>query len=399
MNTSQYKLHFSQLTKAWRRSQLNNYSDSQKETYQNKLSELYDYLSTEDFNSLGENDIYERANILGFFIKSLEFLDNSTLNLIPFEIVECLKSALRDWVDDFDRYIIVTSPVNTSEGFSFDPILALNDQYFTSIRSISGIEFDYRLIQINIPRYVIRDYFVNVVLYHELGHFIDLKYNICRSVCSKIIIDYINGRLKVDELKDITTYFPNLPNPSQLLAIRQQFRVPYPPTFLYHMGEYFCDIFASQYIGETSGLYLRYLTQNGQASDSHPSTENRINIVNDFLNNRPGYLIKKLQEAVLLISNRGLKTRSKPIPQAEQDLLNLVPAIIQEDDQLHSIFSVGWNLWNSSYSLFKENNHIEFDLSEERVYTIINNLIEKSIGNHIIERDWQRQQLKQNVPS
>jgi hypothetical protein len=318
--------------------------------------------------------------MIDFFFKSLEFLENSTLNLIPFEIVECLKHSLSEWIDDSDSYIIVTSLVNNLSAFSFDPTLVVNHvMLYGLIETVYGVKFDHKLIQINIPRFLVKDYLANVVLYHELGHFVDNSWRIT-AILSKKILDAFNARsLAQDEGENILNFFPFLAHDSVSPNARQLFQR--------HLAEYFCDLFASQYIGESSNYYLDYITK-GQAQFTlyHPSTVHRIKVVEDFLNKVPNYLVDAIAAETKKITSREVKKRNAQL--LDVDFLKLMPVIINQPAELHSLFSLGWNLWKNDWSKFATNNKMQFPLDNQKVYDIINNLIEKSIGNYIVTKSW-----------
>ncbi|NJN25200.1 MAG: hypothetical protein HC819_04080 [Cyclobacteriaceae bacterium] len=197
------ELHFSQLKNAWGNSKNNVYSDSRKQGYHDSLSSLFEFLVKDQFVSLTSSQSFARSQIINFFLRSLKVLDGSTLNNIPFEIVKCLEVALLDFAPSQKEFIIVTSLSDNINDFYFDDYLAINDHLYQLIENTSGIQFNYRLIQINLPRYLARDYFANVVLYHEVGHFIDLIYGISDTQHDRlcILINYFIVIGSINQLK------------------------------------------------------------------------------------------------------------------------------------------------------------------------------------------------------
>ena len=196
MKAQLLELHLSQLISAWSKSKLNIYSDCNKDSYHQQLGALFHDLTKEDFSTLSNNDLEFRKLTIDFIFKGLEFLDKSTLNAFPIEIVECLNVALNDWIDNND-YIIVTSLNNSLSSFSFVPSLDFDDPLLLYIKTNYKIEFKKRLIQINLPKSFSKDYFANVVLYHELGHFVDLKYKISEALAIVLFKNY--------KIKDLCT--------------------------------------------------------------------------------------------------------------------------------------------------------------------------------------------------
>jgi hypothetical protein len=336
-------LHLSQLQKAIEKSKTNKYADSRKQGYHTNILNLFEQLSIIDYTVFAPNTLSGFKNIIDFCFVSIEFLDNSTLVNIPHEIVYCLEKALNQW-DDTNQYIIVTSLHNDLNCFSFNALLSLNETFYDTIQAVFGISFDHRLIQINLPKYLAQDYLANVVLYHELGHFVDRRYQIIEKLSTSL----------------------NLPKDQQS-----------------YYCEFFSDIFAAQYIGEASNYYLNYIAYNNPDSVSHPSTDSRIEIVSKFLNKNNDKILNDLIDATQKSSGKELKDRRKPI--SDSDFKAFIPTNISDEEELHSIFEVGWGLWLSKVSEFEVKNISKFEK-----YQILNNLIEKSISNYMVLEKWNR---------
>ena len=296
------ELHFAQLSEAWQESKYNNYSDSKKRSYHKHLEEIFTILSEDNFSELNENELGERKRIVDFFFTSLKFLDGSVLNAIPFELVKCLEKALEDWIDKDSSYIIVTSLVGDMLGFSFEPRLAFDEEIYRIIKSVCNVSFSDRLIQINLPKSLARDYLANVVLYHELGHFIDLRFQLSSALSTDLLQGLVSQKLNSSEIGDLQKYFPYISDLSSQKYSDQNIRQIY-NLLKVHLAEYFCDLFASQYIGDCSGHYLKYLTGRNNASLSHPSTESRNDIVNQFLrNNSESFVLEKIRNTVFKVT-------------------------------------------------------------------------------------------------
>ena len=382
MNKKILDLNFAQLAKAWSKSKFNNYSDDKKQNHVKQLSELYNKLKEEDFSVLDDNDIVYRGHIIDFFFKNLEFLENSTLNLMPFEMVECLKYALADWLDNPGDYIIVTSLVNDFYSYSFDAFLAVDD-YYNLIHQVYGLSFTHRLIQINIPRFLVRDYLASVVLYHELGHFVDTFFEISSRIAEDIRIRFASHSLKAEEISDIEYYFPFIVSPNYVDSDNVEM-------FASHISEFFCDVFASQYVGDCLNHYLLYITKNqDKHGPEHPASTHRVEMVNNFLSsNLSSFTLKTIIDAIQAITSRAVIPRSSKFKDSE--IINLLPAEINDSAQLHYLFAFGWDVWLNKRSDISTVNGIYPELSNEKVYEVINNLIEKSIGNYIVVESWKK---------
>ena len=335
-------LHVSQLTRTLAKSKTNKYADKRKQDYHLQLMQLFGKIREVDFTMLSYPEQLDAKGILDFCFLSIEFLDNSTLVNIPYEIVFSLEKALNEW-DKTDKYIIVTSLQNNIISYSFNPTLALYEPIYDLILANYGITFNHRLIQINLPKYLAFDYLANVVLFHELGHFIDCKYQICARIAFTLKLS--------DEVKR-------------------------------HYEEFFSDIFAANYIGNASNYYLNYIAHKHPDSPSHPSTDSRVKIVQDYLSSLSGNVIlSNILFATKAITGQELVLNTDSV--GDLDFKNFIPALIENDNQLYSIFEVGWNLWLTEIEEYIKNN-----ISKEDKYQIINNLIEKSISNYMITEKW-----------
>lgn len=182
------------------------FSDRHKDQYLDKLVSLFQAIKTSISPAMDDAKIFEKKNHLDFIFKSLEFLKDSTLNTIPFEVVGCLDNAMRDWIDA-DKFIIVTSLQNNLYSFSYDLSYAKNDIFYKSLETEYGISFDKKLVQINLPLILSRDYLSSVALYHELGHFVDMQFNIT-AVAELLISKGIAANF--EELKSLYLYCKNL---------------------------------------------------------------------------------------------------------------------------------------------------------------------------------------------
>jgi len=355
MNYKIIELQILQLEESFSKSRSNIYSDKKKETHFKELFNIFNTIKNCNYFSFSETDIKLHFQILNYIFKGLEFLDNSTLNVIPYEIVSCLQIALEDWIKS-DNFIIVTSLSNRNLDFSFE---SENVEIFNNINAEVSSRYDLkitnRLIKIVLPKALSRDYLSIVVLYHELGHFIDTEIHISEKIL------YSKYGFKPAHLY----------TQSQL----QEFR---------HFMEYFADLFAAQYINNASSLFLGYIAHDSLDSHTHPSTKSRISIVEDFLNNTYNIKVDVINSALKSSGYEPFKIRHKKIDIKKSDFQNLIPQQIKTKEELHYIFKLGWDFWDTSEINFLKN----FDARQK--YNVINNLVEKSISNYIIKQKWQQ---------
>jgi hypothetical protein len=372
-------LHLSQAHKAILKTQNNHYSDKAKQAYQDELVSLFFSIEKEIVSNsdISEIECFEFKNHLDFIFKNIEFLDSSILNLIPYEILECLKAALNDWIDG-SSFILTTSLINNIGGFSFDPsLITFYNELYKIFEAKYSIIFNKKLIQINIPKAFSRDYLVSVVHYHELAHFVDTHYKLTDALSESVFEKLKNGDF--DNNIEFKGYFDFLENDSINEYNKKKILIN-------HFAEYFSDLFASQYIGKFLSNYLNYITENQhQGSVTHPSSIKRKLVVSDYLDNNNNLIVNFLNEALNETINKTLEIRYEDVD--EEDFNNLLPVEISSDKQLHGLIQCGWRIWNLGLENFQKIANVS-ELSHVKFYSIINNLIEKSIGNYIISKTW-----------
>ncbi|MEO9872405.1 hypothetical protein [Ekhidna sp.] len=363
------ELHFAQLEKAWSKSKFNVYSDPKKGDYHNLLERLFNKIKVEDFTSLDEEEIRELKVLIDFFFKNLEYLNSTTLNNIPFEIIKSLEIVLRSWVKDSEKYIIVTSLLDQMD-FYFDPTLYTVQYYYDVIKERYSIDFENRLIQISLPKLLSNDYLAASVLYHELGHFIDKHFRI-----SETIVLEMDENPKIKERLISEEYIPDF------IADENDYLES-------HLMEYFADIFAATYLGNSCIKYLEFLDieRYNEVSYTHPSTLNRSKIVDSYLQNDKNTLLDLINKYTKLITEQEF---IPIINNLSIDSFNhLIPEEIDSEINIHMVYEKIWGLWSGDWNEISEKNNFQFTVDPVFKYEIINNLTEKTISNYIISSNW-----------
>lgn len=320
------------------------YSDERLVEHRKLLNQLYIKVG-EQISSLSSPSKAELNNLklLNEFISTnLNYLEDSTLNLIPYETIYCLEQALSDWAST--KYVLVnTHQYNT---YFFDPKL-LGEFWYDYISSVFGIDFPLRLIQISIPKQDVPDYLLNVILYHELGHFVDNLHRITDG-----LIDQHYSALGKEAKREKKN----------------------------HYAEYFADLFAAQYVGNTLNHTLDYIAHEDPSSFTHPATNDRLTLVKKFLSGNHDDIIDKLKEATEQTTGLKLEKRCSPI--SDDAFKNYIPTVTENVSELHSLFETGWNLWLNRPEPFDK-------VEADRLYMVINNLLEKSISNYMVKSKWE----------
>lgn len=364
MNYRTIELQLRQLEESFSKSRSNIYSDRKKETHFQDIYKLFLKIRDSDYKNFNSRDITYHVFFLDVIFSNLEYLDNSTLNIIPYEIVSCLEFALNDWVSS-DEFIIVTSMSNKMNDFYLKTTLD-EEQYkifITGIHHYYNLKIEHRLIQISLPKILSRDYLSCVVLYHELGHFIDKELNIS----SKLVFGKFNK------------------TPKDLDTAEKK--------FYHHKMEYFADLFAAQYVADASSKYLFQISRNNLESDTHPSTSSRIDVTNEFLEEEINDIVNDFNKVLASYNLPILKKRYEIIEPEESNFQQLYPQQFRTVEELHYIFKLGWDIWNNS-----DNNFLKNFTSRDK-YNIINNLIEKSISNYVVRKNWEETKLSYGVDS
>lgn len=357
MDYKTIELHLRQLEESFSKSRSNIYSDLRKEAHFQELYALFQKIKEDDYTSFNETDIQNHNYLLEIIFTGLEYLDNSTLNIIPYEIISCLEFALNDWINE-DNFIIVTSLSNKKTDFYLET--SLNEEAFKLLNKFIqdkyGLKISNKLIQISLPKVLSRDYLSSVVLYHELGHFVDNQLNISRKLLFKKYL--VNSPIN----EESSRYFS-------------------------HKKEYFADLFAAQYVNDSSNIYLGYIAGNAPDSITHPATQSRIDITITFLEGNSSSIIDEFNDLLTLSSLPQIKIRHSRIKIEDCNLAQLYPQKFQSVSELHYIFKLGWQIWENS-----ETNFLKEFTSRQR-YNIVNNLIEKSISNYVVQENWKKTEI------
>lgn len=354
MNDQTFELELIQLEELFSKSRSNKYSDSRKNDFFKELYAVFNAIKS-DYQSFDIDEQKDHIQIFNYLLNGLEFLDTSTLNIFPFELVFCSTKALSDWVKS-DNLIIVTYLSQRRkdiyfEGWTKERVKNIK----TLIKSKYKLEITNRLIRISLPKSLSKDYLAGVVLYHELGHFIDQELN-------------ITDRIFFDRYKKRPVVF----------STRDEY------AFYFYQKEYFADLFAAQYISDSSTNYVNHLAFEVDDTDRHPATSKRDNVVRTFLKGESCESIDLIQNALEKMGGEKLKNRSVFLDPGNSDFLKLVPQNINSVEELHGLFKLSWDFWLDS-----ENNFLK-EFSPRQKYYVVNNLIEKSISNYNVVQNWKK---------
>lgn len=352
-----FDLHIIQLAKEFSTLSENQYDTPKLDEYVEDLSKLLDYVEHYDYSNITDPEKIGLRNALTLLSHSIAYLHTTTKDDLTCEIFSCLRLVLKDWIPaEADKYVIVCTQGDYS--------IVRNDflePAYEHIEKFFKIPFRRKLISINTPLYRKSDFLFNSVLYHEIGHFIDNYYHIT----DRLMQRFLNG-LQVPQQID---YFKGI-------DFSTATDINWNKLYCY-LREYFADIFAAQYIGKSVYTYLLYVDPTGCGSETHPASENRVRIVDDFVDNNTvdNELLECLKEATRLSSKRELERRDEDIDITQFLSLNVASPVSPK--QLHNIFQKIWDLWIHQRANFIKVNGMP--LSNAEIYQHINDLTAATI--------------------
>lgn len=225
------------------------------------------------------------------------------------------------------------------------------------------IQFKSELVQISLPDVYRRRPLYCTPLYHELGHFIDLHRGVTtRSLISK---DH-NWPLPGFDIALITDD-----------ASRRRVQTS-------HRMEYFADLFSASFTGKSGREFLQAFAGNQAVSATHPATADRIKVIDDFLTSKPNPIVELFQEtlAALTLPSLGIFYTS---PNIIDSFDNVRPYAIKDPRELHGIYDAAWSylceIWHTPRTQWAQ-------LEQFRREQSVNDLVEKSIRNYMIQEKW-----------
>lgn len=316
MISQKLDLHFAQVARAFSNSSANKYSDSKIKNFHDLLELAFETIKKTNFKSISDPvDLISYRTVLNFILQHFEYLDTSIIGKYPSELIFCLDVVLEEWIDDYEKYFILTSLSHNNNEYKIDNKDIKNYEFLgNEISRISGnpILFEHTPVRLIIPRFQSHCFLANAVLYHEIGHFIDFKFSLIKKLFDQ---DDFLSSIKPENKEKIKS----------------------------HYTEYFCDVFAAQYVGCASNNYLNYISYKSDENDIHPSTDLRIEMVNDFISGRSNEVLDKIIPGVKAITKREISLRFENLTVDNFDKGN--PIIIDNKAKLSSLFPYAWNVW------------------------------------------------------
>lgn len=321
------------------KSKFDQYANKRVTAFIEELNNLCSAILSKDMSAFDDSQKETTKDVLLFVSRCVQYIKESTNKDLDIEMYTCLRAALEEWTQNIpnhmpEDFIMATyrADVDTHYYYPF----SFNDQLEKDIKSIFAHSFSIRLIPLGYPSYLEKDYLSNVSLYHELGHFIDihewgiscaLSSYISKNKCLPMHDDYF------EKINEAILYNPSDKGYStEVIRLRS------------YLQEYFADIFAAQYVGESKIYLAEYMGGDNGYSDTHPSTSARTNAVMTFLSKGTADdFIKLLDWATYSMTKRHLQARNSPL---DIGIMKSKKSYeIKDKKELHSLFHNAWTIW------------------------------------------------------
>jgi hypothetical protein len=322
--------------------------DCQETTYFSGKLHLFTARLIDAINHVIENEKTLGQDIVRKFtshaMSATRYLAGSTTKESPYEVEYCLQAALPKWSK---RDCLITTALTDERDFHFSP---LDPWQFvkTALPAFDTKGFDSLLVQLGVPRIYSHKPLFCVPLYHELGHFIDIS----------------NGVSKLSTL---------------LCPVKQSYE-------LQHRLEHFADLFAAAHIGRCSIGALELIAPNAPISFTHPSTSDRVFLVEEFLAGRQTGLIGVFQSSLQQLSLPPLQIEfDTPDVRTSFDDIRTYP--ITSKRELHGIFGAAWKYLEEGLDQ-RSAPWIPPTFTDADVERVVNDLTEKSVRNASIKERW-----------
>jgi hypothetical protein len=298
-----------------------------------------------------------RQQLVGSIWQATQFLIGSTTRRIPYELVHSLELAAEGWTAE---KIIITTAIVQERQFYFKGVSAA---FYELAKDYFNVEFEQLLAQIAFPEIYRHKPLYAVALFHELGHFLDVENRIVRTTFL---------------LQPPLTHHV-LPGFSSPLGLSD---TAYTALQYRHRGEYFCDLFAACYAGEGYAEFLGEFAEGDDASPSHPATIDRVEVMRALLRGDRHVLVEMFNETLTFLGRSILQPRYV-VPSVDEAFGNARPVPLKSDSERFGLMEAGWKFLGRAKTV-----PIWKDMPEEDLERKVNDLVEKSLRNHMITKKW-----------
>lgn len=233
-----------------------------------------------------------------------------------------------------------------------------------------------------VPKPLFNDFLFVSIIYHEMGHFVDNYYNISDEVARRI-----KNRLSEpkEEERIRKEFFPIIQltyDETKGVYTDEKKRDEYIDAYI---GEYVSDLFGAQYVGKHIINHIE-LNREGTYNlnhESHPSPIARASLIAAFLeDDKSNFLLADILDSFVAT---GLELKNLYVRPA--DAANLEkgqPLTIRDDDELHSLFQLGWEVYfKGPRAMDTACGNSPGTTSQYEFYTKLNEAMRQSIRNYL----------------
>ena len=315
------------------------FSDSRKKVFCNELKKISDIFLTYNVAGFSSIDLMEKKSELDFLWQWALALDNRNGYTLSHEMRATMDNLCSAWVKNSDKFIFAA----TDGDFAMNPYVSSWDVLMDAFEKCYGLRFSHQLVTFTVPKHLFDDYLFSSIIYHEMGHFVDNYYNV-----SDEVVRRLKNRLScgAEEKRIRTEFFPEIQSVYDAAKgvytdekVRDQILFSY-------VGEYISDLFGAQYLGLHIINFLEF-NRHGTyhiCTKTHPSPKARASLVSAFLSGDVSNFL--LSDILDSFKATGLDLKNRYVRPA--DAANLEkgqPITITNDEELHSLFQLGWEVY------------------------------------------------------
>lgn len=353
------------------------FSDARKNHFRGEMVKMSEHLIQLNFLSMTPAELGAYQLVLSIFMSWAQALDSRNYYTLSHEMRGVMDNLCSKWVDDYDKFLFAA----TDGSFAIEYYNADWGRFIDTINRSFRVAFSHQLFTFKVPKHLYDDFLFNGSIYHEMGHFVDNYYYMSDRIAQKMI-DRLNNGQEVDRIKN--EFYPIIKETYDIngVCINEDHRKK---MIEKQTAEYIADMFGTQYLGEHIWNYIEYIAHGiyDQYDREHPSPNCRKNLELAFLNDVQGnFLLEDIKEE-FNATGRPLQKRFVILADASS-LMKGQPVKIMNDDELHSLFMLGWEVYLKGPAAYDSIiGNTGKPTSREDFYVILNNAIRQSIANYI----------------
>lgn len=248
------------------------FGNADKDTFKDELVELANRVVVEAIPDVPD-ELMQHEAIVKTVSQWCELLKDSNGYRLCDEMSFCIVQLISKWdIKAHEKFVVFTLGDYAINKLKRNKVSKLFDVLIV-ISLKFKVVFTKEPVFIRVPDEFKDDILSNIVLFHEVGHFVDFD-NAISEYVSEDIENEINGKPSARILRD---YFPTLYNKIFDATTMNKIKI--------HVSEYVADVFGCIYAGSHILNYLSYLEGNTpkRESETHPSYLCRKKMIDSFI--------------------------------------------------------------------------------------------------------------------